>query len=190
MYCNGCGQSMAAGQSVCPHCGWVAAMVGGSVPAQGGVSGGAPGWIPPGLPLGLIDRRVHALAVGWLVYATVIGIGGLCGLAWAHAALEGDIGGHVPFWTWHALGHHGWGSHHMPFFFWPFVTVAFFFRVVLALAAGLGLLQRTRWGRTVAILAGCLALIHVPFGTALGIWTLITLLSAPNALGYEVMARG
>ncbi|HEY9127496.1 MAG TPA: hypothetical protein VIM62_10240, partial [Acidobacteriaceae bacterium] len=121
------------------------------------------------------------------VYAALIGLGGLFGLAWAHAALDGHMG---PFWGWHSFGHHGWGGHHMPFFFWPFVTGAFFVRVALALAAGFGLMQRRRWGRVVAIVAGCLALIHVPFGTALGIWTLITLLTAPNAQGYEVMARG
>jgi hypothetical protein len=135
--------------------------------------------------LGLIDRRIHALAVGWLVYAALIGIGGFFGLAWAHAALNEHMS---PFWGWHSW-HHGWGGHGMPFVFWPFLAGAFFLRVTLALAAAIGLMQRARWGRMVAIVAGCLALIHLPFGTALGIWTLITLLSAPNALGYEMLAR-
>jgi hypothetical protein len=183
MYCNGCRQRLAAGQGFCPRCGFTAGMAGSIPPAQSWNAGGP----PFGLPLGLIERRVHALAVGWLVYAAVIGIGGLFGLAWAHAAIDGNMG---PFWGWHSFGHHGWGGHHMPFFFWPFVTVAFFFRVALALAAGFGLMRWTTWGRPVAILAGCLALIHIPFGTALGIWTLITLLSAPNAMGYRAMARG
>jgi hypothetical protein len=187
MYCNNCGLPLAPGQGACPRCGttagtWAAATPGNIPPAPGW----APNAFPPGLPLGLIERRIHALATAWLVYAAIIGIGGLCGLAFAHAALGSHIG---PFWGWHAFAHHGWGSHHMPFFFWPFVTVAFFLRVALALAAGFGLMQRTRWGRTLAIVAGCLALIHMPFGTVLGVWTLITLLNAPNALGYQVMAR-
>ena len=178
MYCNGCGQPLADRRGFCPHCGWTTGMAGNIPLAQS--------WIPAGLPLGLIERRIHMLAVAWLVYAVIIGIGGFFGLAYAHAAL----GGHMsPFWGWHAFGHHAWGGHHMPFFFWPFVTVAFFLRVALALAAGFGLLQKTTWGRMLAIIAGCLALIHIPFGTALGVWTLITLLSAPNALGYQVMAR-
>jgi hypothetical protein len=42
----------------------------------------------------------------------------------------------------------------------------------------------------VAIVAGILALIHLPFGTVLGIWPLVVLLNAPNAAGYEAMVRG
>ena len=183
MYCNHCGQPMAAGpeygQAWCPRCGWVAAAVPPGYPA------GRPMHGPVCAPPHLFDRRIHMLAVAWLVYAAVIGIGGFFGLAFAHAAL----GGHMdPFWGWHTFGHH-WGSHHVPFVFWPFVTGAFFFRVGLALLAGIGLMQRAAWGRPVAVIAGFLALIHIPFGTVLGIWTLITLLSARNAMGYRWMAR-
>ena len=78
----------------------------------------------------------------------------------------------------------------MPFFFLRFAWVTLLIRCGLALAAGLGLMQKAPWGRWVAIVAGCLALIHLPFGTVLGIWTLVVLLNAPNALGYDVMARG
>jgi hypothetical protein len=182
MYCNGCGQPLAHGHGFCPHCGWTTGAAANTSSAQNWNARSA----PFGLPLGLIERRIHALAVGWIVYGALIGIGGFFGLAWAHAAFGSQMS---PFWGWHAFGHHAWGEHHMPFFFWPFITVAFFLRVALALAAGYGLLQKTSWGRIVAIIAGCLALIHIPFGTALGVWTLITLLSAPNALGYQVMAR-
>jgi hypothetical protein len=37
--------------------------------------------------------------------------------------------------------------------------------------------------------AGCLAILHPLLGTALGVWTLVVLLNAPNAAGYEAMAR-
>jgi uncharacterized membrane protein (DUF2068 family) len=78
----------------------------------------------------------------------------------------------------------------MPLFFLKFARVVLAMKVMLALAAGIGLMQKTSWGRWVAIVAGCLALLHPILGTMLGIWTLAVLLSAPNALGYEVMARG
>jgi len=78
----------------------------------------------------------------------------------------------------------------MPLFFLKFAWMALALRFGLALAAGLGLMQKSPWGRWVAIVAGCLALIHLPLGTALGIWTLVVLCSAPNAAGYEVMSHG
>ncbi len=51
--------------------------------------------------------------------------------------------------------------------------------VVLAVpgfVAGIGLLKMRSWARVVAIVVGCLNLIHLPFGTALGIYTLWVLL--------------
>jgi hypothetical protein len=78
----------------------------------------------------------------------------------------------------------------MPFFFLRFARLVLFAKVTLALAAGAGLMQKASWGRWVAIIAGCLAILHPILGTALGIWTLAVLLNAPNAAGYEVMARG
>jgi len=78
----------------------------------------------------------------------------------------------------------------MPLFFLKFAWMTLAVRVGLALAAGLGLMQKAPWGRWVAIVAGCLAMFHLPFGTALGIWTLTVLLNAPNAAAYEAMARG
>lgn len=40
------------------------------------------------------------------------------------------------------------------------------------LIAGYGLLKRKSWARIVAIVLGCLNLLNLPFGTALGIYTL------------------
>jgi uncharacterized membrane protein (DUF2068 family) len=77
----------------------------------------------------------------------------------------------------------------MPFFFMKFARVALFIRVALALAAGVGLMQKASWGRWVAIVAAVIVLLHPILGTALGIWTLVVLLSAPNAAGYQAMAR-
>jgi len=142
------------------------------------------------LPLGLIERRVNALAVGWLVYGGLIAITGFFGLAFAHAFLTGHAG---PFGQdmhgWNGHGHRFWMGPGMPLFFMRFAWLTLAVRAGLALAAGFGLMQKTTWGRWVAIVAGCLALLHMPFGTALGIWTLVVLLNAPNAAGYEAMAR-
>lgn len=43
--------------------------------------------------------------------------------------------------------------------------------------AGIGLLKMKSWARIVAIIVGCLDLLHIPFGTALGVYTLWVLLN-------------
>jgi hypothetical protein len=65
------------------------------------------------------------------------------------------------------------------------IWVALFGRAILAVVAGWGLLERTQWGRIVAIVAAILSLIRFPLGTALGIWTLIVLLGYRNSTLYE-----
>lgn len=144
---------------------------------------GAPfagGW----MPLAIVERKVNALAVGWMVYSGLIFITGLMGLAFARAWMSGH-GGEFG----HGFGHRYWDGPLMPLFFLKFARVVLILRAGLALAAGIGLMQKTSWGRWVALVAGCLALIHLPFGTFLGIWTLVVLLNAPTAAGYEAMAR-
>ena len=50
-------------------------------------------------------------------------------------------------------------------------------KAAAGIAAGLGLLQRQDWGRVLAIVLGVISLINIPFGTALGIYTLWVLVS-------------
>jgi hypothetical protein len=66
------------------------------------------------------------------------------------------------------------------------VLIAF---AVLGLMAGWGLLERQPWARTLAIVLGCFQLLHVPFGTALGIYTMWVLLPASSEEEYRRMAR-
>jgi hypothetical protein len=48
---------------------------------------------------------------------------------------------------------------------------------VPGIIAGIGLLKMKAWARIVAIIVGCLNLLHFPFGTALGVYTLWVLLN-------------
>jgi hypothetical protein len=181
MYCSGCGQALVAGQGFCPRCGRASGL--GTpmapVPPQ---SYGPTSW----LPLASIERRINALAVGWFVYAGISGLFGLIGLAFTHAWMSGHMGD----WQDRGFGHHFFNGPMMPFFFLKFARVFLLLRVGLAVLAGWGLMQKASWGRVVAIVVGCLAILHPLLGTALGIWTLVVLLNAPNAAGYEAMARG
>jgi hypothetical protein len=44
-----------------------------------------------------------------------------------------------------------------------------------SIVAGIGLLKFQEWARILATVVGCISLFDIPFGTALGIYTLITL---------------
>jgi hypothetical protein len=57
------------------------------------------------------------------------------------------------------------------------------------LIAGWGLLERQPWGRTLAIVLGAFSLIDVPFGTALGIYTLWVLLPAQSEEEFRHMSN-
>lgn len=183
MYCSGCGQALVAGQGFCPRCGRASGLGMPMAPMQ---PVGPASWLPIALPLGLIEQRINALAVGWYVYAGLTGLFGLIGLAFAHAWMGGQTGD----WQGHGFGHHFFNGPMMPFFFLRFARVFLLLRVGLAVLAGWGLMQKATWGRTVAIVAAILAILHFPFGTGLAIWTLVVLLNAPNATGYEAMVRG
>lgn len=68
----------------------------------------------------------------------------------------------------------------------PVVGLTFLVAAVLGFVAGWGLLERAPWARTLAIVLGIIALVDVPLGTALGIYTLWVLLPLrPGMPGVE-----
>lgn len=163
MYCSGCGRPLEQGQVVCPQCNRPVAPAMPPVPGYEFVLAG-------------YASKVRVLGILWLVYAGITLIFGLVGLAFAHAFLSR---GFDPL-------AHGPMSH--LWFFPGLMRVAWIFvvgRAVLAAVAGWGLLERTQWGRIVAIIAAILCLVRLPLGTALGIATLIILIGARNWSLYE-----
>jgi hypothetical protein len=120
--------------------------------------------------------RVKAIAVCWFVYAGITLFFGTIGMAFANAFLSHHFG------DW---GTAPWGSTHRLFpALMGFAWVILVLRSGLAIAAGVGLLQRSEWGRILAIISAFLSLIHFPFGTTLGIWTLVVLLGYKNTSLY------
>jgi zinc-ribbon domain len=59
----------------------------------------------------------------------------------------------------------------------------------LGILTGWGLLDRQPWARMFAIVLGCFNLIDMPFGTALGIYTLWVLLPAKSEEEYRQIAK-
>ena len=60
---------------------------------------------------------------------------------------------------------------------------------VLGIIVGIGLVNRQGWARTGALILGGLSLIDMPFGTALGIYTLWVLLPAESEEEYRRIAE-
>src|SRR5512146_48326 len=162
MYCSGCGQPMAPGQVVCPQCGHQSAP---PVPPV------------PGFQFELENyaSKIHVLSIFWFIYAGLGFALGIAGLTFAKAFFSGAMG--------------PWVHGPMPFFMGPaFLHVMWVFillRSLLAAAAGWGLMEHQQWGRLVAIIAAIFSLLKFPFGTAMGIWTLIVLLGYRNSSLYD-----
>jgi hypothetical protein len=134
-----------------------------------------------GLELETYAGKIRALSIVWFIYAGLALVTGIIGLSFAHAFFGGRFGP----WM-----HGPWARGPLPpEFFGPailrFAWVMVVVRAGLALVAGWGLMERSQWGRVIAIVAAFLSLLKFPFGTALGIWTLVVLLGYRNTTLYE-----
>jgi hypothetical protein len=59
---------------------------------------------------------------------------------------------------------------------------------IIGVIAGVGLMAHSPWARMLAIVLGCISLIHPPLGTALGIYTLWVLASGGADADYRSLA--
>ena len=168
MFCSGCGQALEQGQMVCSKCGRPLAP---PVPPV------------PGLEFQLESYagKIRLLGIFWFVYAGLSLLLGFAGLTFAKAFMSGGFG---PWMN------GPWGHGSMPpMWFGPafihLIWVMLVLRAGLAVAAGFGLMEHAQWGRLVAIVAAIFCILKFPFGTALGIWTLVMLLGYRNSTLYD-----
>jgi len=158
MYCNQCGKELQPNQQFCSSCG--AAVGASAIPVRQD-------------PMG---RHVHLLGVLWLVLGALTAMTGLAAVIVAHVIFgPGGVaaeGGAPPFVR-------------------PLVSlvgILFLAKGALCFLAGIGLLQRQSWARVLTIVLAFVSLVQVPFGTALGIYTLWALLSANAEERYARLA--
>jgi hypothetical protein len=168
MYCSGCGQALAPGEVFCPQCG---RQVAPPVPPV------------PGLQFLLESYagKIRLLGIFWFIYAGLSLLLGLAGLTFAKAFFSGGFGPWMNGPWMHGPMPPMWFGPAFIHLIWIFLVL----RTALALAAGWGLMEHAQWGRVVAIVAAVLSLLKFPFGTALGIWTLVVLLGYRNTSLYD-----
>lgn len=166
MYCSNCGAPLPAQQNYCPYCG---RPVGAAAPAT--IAGPASQQLA---------GHLHLLAIFWFIIAAL----------WAIPAF-------VLFTVGTAAGVAGRGAGmempwRVPWVIGPLVayTIAAFLLLVafLCFIVAWGLLKVRPWARVLALVLGFISLLHPPFGTALGIYTLWVLLPAPAGEEYDRLA--
>lgn len=166
MFCNHCGQQLAAAAMVCAQCGHPVPAAAGTAPPP--LAPAAWAAEPAGVK-GRVERHVTIMAVLLLILGFLRLPGGLF--------LFGATSVHS-YWT-------NWMGLHMGGIAGTFLgAVGLWLLVgaVLAIVAGVGLLQRAVWARMTALIAAFVLLPGFPLDTALGIYVLVILLGqAPEA---------
>jgi len=173
MYCDGCGTPFNSGTRFCVACGKQLAPIPAAAPGSVRASVAAR---PAGD--GRVGRNINLLAAFWLAN----GILRFFGVAWWMIFRRLIFDGGWPFANFDpGLRSLIWGG---LFSSGVFLTLFGVLHLVLAW----GLYERQPWARVLGIVVGCLALIRIPFGTALGIYTLWVLAPESSGREYEEMA--
>jgi len=159
MFCDGCGTSVQPGQAFCGKCG---KQIVGPVTAMQQRPG-------------RVQGHVHLLGIFWLAISAFNTIGGVILVVIANTLFA-----HL-----HEMG----APPQTPTgFLRSLLSVIGFFilaKAALGFIAGWGLLHREPWARIVALVLGFISLFNIPFGTAVGIYTLWVLLPAQSEEEYE-----
>jgi hypothetical protein len=162
MFCDGCGTAVQPGQAFCSKCGKQIVGTVQSVPS----------------PRGRVQAHVHLLGIFWLAISAFNAVGSLFLFM-----LGGALFPHL-----HEMG----APPDVPVGFLSalFNTIGF---VVLAFAAcgffaGWGLMHHDSWARVLALVLAFISLFHIPFGTAIGVYTMWVLLPSQSQQEYDAWA--
>lgn len=168
MHCSSCGAVIAGDAKFCSGCGAVQTTAQATAPPAAAVP-------PPGNWAAYrVQRHAQILGILWLVYSAWSVMAMMIGVPIAMSVM-GHIADNHMFSDNQSFAPFGM---HLAMAVLPFIAVYVGLRSLLGVIAGIGVLTKKPWGRVVAIIAAILALIKIPFGTALGIYTLWVLCNA------------
>ena len=161
MFCDQCGNAIEAGQQFCSRCG---------KPLSGAV---------PVVPRTRVQQHVRLLAILWIAYSALNVISGvvmivLAGTMFGRLGRAADMPNEILIWMRPVMV--SLGS----------ITLV---KAAAGFFAGWGLLHRESWARILALIVGFLALLNLPLGTALGIYTLWVLLPAQSDQEYRLLGQ-
>ena len=160
MFCHVCGARLQEGASYCPSCGQPV----GSAPLM-----------PP--QHGRIVGHVRLLGILWLAMSAFNAIGGLVLLIVGNAVFahlnEMGVPPQVPRGFLTALV--------------TTLGIIILAKATLGFLAGWGLMQRESWGRILGLVLAFISLFNIPFGTAIGVYTLWVLLPGPSQKEYDAI---
>lgn len=125
---------------------------------------------------GRVAKHVRVLGILWIVYSFLHLVGGGVLMIMANTV----------------FGRMGHAEVDVPAFLQPllsFIGLLVLAKAAAGLAAGWGLLERQSWARVLALIVGVISLLNLPFGTALGIFTIWVLLSPQAADEYQALPR-
>jgi hypothetical protein len=173
MYCDRCGTPFAGGAQYCTSCG--KQITGAPAAGLGRTGSGVPGSRAAGD--GRVQRNLTLMAGLW----AASGVLRLLGIGWL-TMFQRSFG-----WGW-PMNH--WGPDLNPWMWGGLLSGGLFLALfgVLHLLLAWGLFERQPWARILGIVLGLLALIRIPFGTILGIYTLWVLLPERSGKEYEGLA--
>ena len=162
MFCDGCGTAVQAGQGFCSKCG---------KQIVGPISLMQP-------RRGRVQEHVRLLGLFWMALSAFNTIAGIVLYVIANTLMV-----HL---------HEANPDGGPPAFLTPLLStfaILLLAKAALGFFAGWGLLQREQWARVLVLVLAFVALFtNIPFGTALGVYTMWVLLPVESEEEYEAMA--
>jgi hypothetical protein len=177
MYCDSCGKPFNPGIRYCSACG-KQLLTGPAAPNAQAAAAGQPAVASRTSGDGRVLRNLNIVAGLW----AASGILRLFGVAWWMIFRRIFFESGWPFGNLdHGFRSLLWGG---------IFSSGIFLSVfgVLHLLLAWGLYQRQPWARVLGIVLACFALIRIPFGTALGIYTLWVMAPESSGREYDEMA--
>jgi len=158
LYCDACGAKLEGEQSFCRACGKALSPAPVARVAVPGVR---------------VAAHLRVLAILWIVLGVLRVLPGMFLLSFSHWQFPSDLPAEAQGFLHPLLSGIGW---------------VMLLGAAACFVAGWGLLDRLPWARLYTIILGAISLVEVPFGTALGIYSLWVLLPESSEKEYQRMA--